>query len=46
MAYDELGPYKYLLRMSLDWGLRDLNRDAVSRLAAMTASARRRCWAR
>jgi GAF domain/PucR C-terminal helix-turn-helix domain/GGDEF-like domain len=34
MSYDELGPYKYLLRMSLDSGLRDSHRDAVTRLAA------------
>jgi purine catabolism regulator len=33
MTYDELGPYKYLLRMSLDSGLRDPHRDAVTRLA-------------
>ena len=33
MAYDELGPYKYLLRMSLDAGVRDSHRDAVARLA-------------
>ena len=33
MAYDELGPYKYLLRMSLDSGLRDPHRDAVRKLA-------------
>jgi len=33
MAYDELGPYKYLLRMSLDSGIRDAHRDAVARLA-------------
>jgi GAF domain-containing protein len=33
MAYDELGPYKYLLRMSLDSGVRDSNRDAVAQLA-------------
>jgi GAF domain-containing protein len=33
MAYDELGPYKYLLRMSLDSGIRDAQRDAVARLA-------------
>ncbi|MDQ2984822.1 MAG: GAF domain-containing protein, partial [Actinomycetota bacterium] len=32
-AYDELGPYKYLLRMSLDAGMRDSHRDAVFRLA-------------
>ena len=33
MAYEELGPYKYLLRMSLDGGVRDTHRDAVARLA-------------
>jgi DNA-binding PucR family transcriptional regulator len=33
MAYDELGPYKYLLRMSLDSSVRDAHRDAVARLA-------------
>ncbi len=33
MSYDELGPYKYLLRMSLDAGVRDSHRDAVARLA-------------
>ena len=33
MAYDELGPYKYLLRMSIDAGVRDSHRDAVARLA-------------
>ena len=33
MAYDDLGPYKYLLRMSLDSGVRDAHRDAVARLA-------------
>jgi GAF domain-containing protein len=32
LTYDELGPYKYLLRMSLD-GVRDAHRDAVTRLA-------------
>ena len=26
MAYEELGPYKYLLRMSLDAGVRDPHR--------------------
>jgi GAF domain-containing protein/sugar diacid utilization regulator len=31
-TYEELGPYKYLLRMSLD-GVRDAHRDAVARLA-------------
>jgi GAF domain-containing protein/sugar diacid utilization regulator len=34
MAYDELGPYKYLLRMSLDSSVRDAHRDAVATLAA------------
>jgi purine catabolism regulator len=33
MTYDELGPYKYLLRMSLDAGVRDAHRDAVAKLA-------------
>jgi GAF domain-containing protein len=33
MTYDELGPYKYLLRMSLDGGVRDPHREAVARLA-------------
>jgi purine catabolism regulator len=33
MTYDELGPYKYLLRMSFDASLRDRHRDAVGRLA-------------
>jgi GAF domain-containing protein len=33
MMYEELGPYKYLLRMSLDPGARDPHRDAVARLA-------------
>jgi GAF domain-containing protein len=32
--YDELGPYKYLLRMSLDASLRDTHREAVERLVA------------
>jgi sugar diacid utilization regulator len=31
-TYEELGPYKYLLRMSLE-GVRDTHRDAVTRLA-------------
>jgi GAF domain-containing protein len=31
-TYEELGPYKYLLRMSLD-GVRDTHRDAVTKLA-------------
>ena len=33
MAYEELGPYKYLMRMSLDRSVRDSQRDAVARLA-------------
>ena len=33
MQYDELGAYKYLLRMSIDGSLRDSHRDAVARLA-------------
>jgi hypothetical protein len=33
-TYDELGPYKYLMRMPLDTGVRDAHRDAVSRLVA------------
>lgn len=33
MTYDELGPYKYLLRMSFDVGVRDVHRDAVALLA-------------
>jgi len=33
MTYDELGPYKYLLRVSLDASMRDSHRDAVARLA-------------
>ncbi len=33
VTYDELGPYKYLLRMSLDAGVRDSHRDAVAKLA-------------
>ena len=33
MTHDELGPYKYLLRMSLDPSTRDANRDAIARLA-------------
>jgi len=33
MSYEELGPYKYLLRMSLDSDVRDAHRDALTRLA-------------
>lgn len=32
MAYEELGPYKYLLRMSIDADVRDAQRDAIGRL--------------
>ena len=32
MAYEELGPYKYLLRMPFDGGVRDAHRDAVARI--------------
>jgi DNA-binding PucR family transcriptional regulator len=37
MTYDELGAYKYLLRMSLDPGARDTHRDAIRRLAEYDA---------
>jgi GAF domain-containing protein len=33
MTYEELGPYKYLLRLPFDSGLRDAHRDAVRRIA-------------
>lgn len=33
LTYDELGAYKYLLRMSLDASARDRHREAVARLA-------------
>ena len=33
MTFDELGPYKYLLRMSLDAEVRDSYREAVTKLA-------------
>jgi putative methionine-R-sulfoxide reductase with GAF domain len=33
VGYDELGPYKYLLRIALDAGVRDATVDAVLRLA-------------
>ena len=33
MTYDELGPYKYLLRMSLDSAARDTHREAIRRVA-------------
>jgi GAF domain-containing protein len=33
MTYEELGPYKYLLRMPFDGDVRDAHRDAVARIA-------------
>jgi GAF domain-containing protein len=33
MTYEELGPYKYLLRMPFDTGMRDAHRDAIGRIA-------------
>jgi GAF domain-containing protein/sugar diacid utilization regulator len=33
MTYEELGPYKYLLRMPFDSAARDEHRDAVTRIA-------------
>jgi GAF domain-containing protein len=33
MSYEELGPYKYLLRMPFDAGMRDAHRDAVAKVA-------------
>jgi GAF domain-containing protein len=33
MNYEELGPYKYLLRMSLDSTVRDSQRDLVAKIA-------------
>jgi GAF domain-containing protein len=33
MTYEELGPYKYLLRMSLDSAVRDSQRDLVAAVA-------------
>ena len=33
LAYDDLGAYKYLLRVAVDGGLRDATVDAVARLA-------------
>jgi putative methionine-R-sulfoxide reductase with GAF domain len=33
MAYDELGPYKYLLRIAIDPGARDSTIEAVAKLA-------------
>ena len=33
MAYEELGPYKYLLRMSLDSSVRDSQRELIAKIA-------------
>jgi purine catabolism regulator len=33
MTYEELGPYKYLLRMPFDAGVRDAHRDAIGLIA-------------
>jgi GAF domain-containing protein len=33
MPYEELGPYKYLLRMSLDSAVRDSQRDVITKIA-------------
>ncbi len=33
MTYEELGPYKYLLRMSLDSTVRDSQRDLITKIA-------------
>jgi GAF domain-containing protein len=33
MTYEELGPYKYLLRMSLDSSVRDSQRDLIAKIA-------------
>ena len=40
LTYEELGPYKYLLRMSLDGDVRDSHRDAVAKLADYDAERR------
>jgi putative methionine-R-sulfoxide reductase with GAF domain len=37
MTYEELGPYKYLLRMPFDSDMRDSHRDAVTRIAEYDA---------
>ena len=37
MTYEELGPYKYLLRMPFDSDVRDAHRDAVARIAEYDA---------
>src|SRR5436190_2172455 len=37
LSYEELGPYKYLLRIALEGGIRDKTVDAVSRVAEYDA---------
>ena len=37
LAYEELGAYKYLLRVAVDGGIRDATVDAVSKLAEYDA---------
>jgi GAF domain-containing protein len=37
LSYEDLGAYKYLLRVALEGGIRDATADAVSRLAAYDA---------
>jgi GAF domain-containing protein len=37
LAYDDLGAYKYLLRVAVDGGIRDSTVDAVGKLAAYDA---------
>ncbi|MEX0851637.1 MAG: GAF domain-containing protein [Gaiellaceae bacterium] len=37
LSYEDLGAYKYLLRVAVDGGIRDATVDAVSRLAAYDA---------
>jgi GAF domain-containing protein len=37
LAYDDLGAYKYLLRVAADGGIRDMTVDAVGRLAEYDA---------
>ena len=37
LSYEELGPYKYLLRVALEGGIRDATVDAVAKLAEYDA---------
>ena len=37
LAYEDLGAYKYLLRVAVDGGIRDATVDAVARLAEYDA---------